>query len=228
VCVRALGCRGGQPLRLRCQCSVSSRWSGSSIAARGSTPTGSGDTRWSALTSLLDLVVSFAVVGFVISAVISIYVLIHGDRSISHERSGFGIMYAFLFVAVATAIARHFSLGATPPRSTGSARGRPQPPHIGSGRHHYEPPHVLWLPVVAAVALIGVAVATALISDRRRRRSLSSGSSRPERRTWPRALRRKCVFTRPKKRTPLDEPAIAGEEDDRGADLEEHGHKYVV
>jgi Domain of unknown function (DUF4129) len=148
------------------------------IAARGSTPTGSGATRRAALNSLLDVVVSVAVVLFVVAAVYSIYMLTRRDElamEYSGRRArGFGIMYAFLFVAITAALVRHFSGTSSQNLRLNPTGIRPRRPPTGSTTDH-APPHVLWLPVVAAVLLIGVAVASALISDRRRRRSLSPG-----------------------------------------------------
>jgi len=148
------------------------------IAARGSTPTGTGATHRAALNSLLDVIVSVSVVLFVVSAVYSIYMLTRRDElatEYSGRRArGFGIMYAFLFVGIMTALARHFSGTSSQNVRLNPTGIRPRRPPTGSGTHHVQP-HVLWLPVVAAVALIGVAVATGLVSDRRHRRTLSPG-----------------------------------------------------
>ena len=148
------------------------------IAARGSTPTASGATRTAALNSLLDVLVSVSVVAFVVAGVYSIYMLTLRDElatEYSGRRArGFGIMYAFLFVGISSALVRHFSGSSSQTLRLNPTGIGPRRPPIGSTTHHVQP-HVLWLPVVAAVTLIGVAVATALITDRRRRRSLSPG-----------------------------------------------------
>ncbi len=145
------------------------------IAATGTTPAGSGGTRVSGVNSLLDVVASVSVVAFVLAFAFLVYVLTHRDEMpkeyAARKARGFGLLYAFLFVLLTAALARHYNVSTqAPPIEPTRPRARPAP--VGGKEHVYQA-HVLWLPVLVVLILVALGVTAVVVARRRQKRALA-------------------------------------------------------
>jgi hypothetical protein len=152
------------------------------IAATGSTPSGSGGTRPPSHV-LLDTFISLLLVMFIPAAAIIVYALLHreeiapGLESRRRKRSGLaGFVALALFAVVWYAWLRDLRasrLGDGADRIAPSEPSGATPP--GATDRAYDP-EFAWVPVLVILGVVLLAVAAMLVAGRRRRSAFKVGS----------------------------------------------------
>ena len=150
------------------------------VAATGSTPTGSGDTR-SPIETLLDTIFSLTPLALVVAAAMFVYGLTQREAiarelaSGRHRRTGvFGFLAFMLLFTALVSTAMYLKLGDWRPPQREAEQpvfpGTPSPgaPTTGSEAGSSYEPEVAWLPVLAVLALAATAGAAAFLAARRR------------------------------------------------------------
>jgi hypothetical protein len=139
------------------------------IAARGSTPAGSGDARRPSYV-LFDTIFTLSLVAMLASVAFLVYVLAHREQAQSPRTRG-GLL-GFLWLAALAALfattdvrswlLSHRGEGEEPPKTT-------TVPDLSEGVAPPDRPGFAWLPATAVVALVAIGVTAMLLAERRRR-----------------------------------------------------------
>jgi hypothetical protein len=139
------------------------------IAATGSTPSGSGDSRRPSYV-LFDTILTLSLVAMLASAAFLVYVLAHREPG-ENRRTKDGILWFVALVALAilfaTSDARSWLLSQ---QSEGQEpRVTTEIPNISEGVERPDRPGFAWLPAAAILALVAIGVTAMLLAERRRR-----------------------------------------------------------